>query len=108
MIFSDLTADHDRELDRQTISGTGLSGQVTRRAVHARHRLRGLRQACTSRVLSQAIANAVQTVHTRRFAAPDVIVMHPRRWGWLLTLLDTNNGHCSARPTRPRSTLRVC
>ena len=38
-----------------------------------------------------AIANAVQTVHTRRFAAPDAIVMHPRRWGWLLSLLDTNN-----------------
>jgi hypothetical protein len=35
-----------------------------------------------------AIANAVQTIHTTRFLPPDVIVMHPRRWGWFLSLLD--------------------
>jgi HK97 family phage major capsid protein len=28
VIFSDLSADHDRELDRQTLFGSGLSGQV--------------------------------------------------------------------------------
>ena len=35
-----------------------------------------------------AIANAIQTVHTSRFLPPEVIVMHPRRWGWFLSLLD--------------------
>jgi len=27
-------------------------------------------------------------VHTTRFMPPEVIVMHPRRWGWFLSLLD--------------------
>jgi hypothetical protein len=30
----------------------------------------------------------MQTVHTMRFLPPEVIVMHPRRWGWFLSLLD--------------------
>ena len=38
-----------------------------------------------------ALANAIQTIHVTRFLPPGVIVMHPRRWGWLLTLLDTQN-----------------
>ena len=36
-----------------------------------------------------AIADAVQRVHTKRFLPPTAIVMHPRRWAWFLTLLDT-------------------
>jgi hypothetical protein len=27
-------------------------------------------------------------VHTQRFLPPEVIVMHPVRWGWFLSLLD--------------------
>jgi HK97 family phage major capsid protein len=38
----------------------------------------------------KAVANAIQTIHTTRFLPPEVIVMHPRRWGWLLSLLDPN------------------
>jgi hypothetical protein len=30
-------------------------------------------------------------VHTTRFLPPEVIVMHPRRWGWLQSLLDTQD-----------------
>jgi hypothetical protein len=37
-----------------------------------------------------AIANAVQTIHSTRFLPPEVIVMHPRRWGWFLSLLDAS------------------
>lgn len=35
-----------------------------------------------------AMANAIQKVHSTRFLPPTVIVMHPRRWGWFMTLLD--------------------
>jgi hypothetical protein len=35
-----------------------------------------------------AIAQAVSLIHTTRFLPPDVVVMHPRRWGWLLAQFD--------------------
>lgn len=50
--------------------------------------------ACTSQDVKgvySAIGNAVQQIHTTRFAPPDAIVMHPRRWGSLLSLLDLQN-----------------
>lgn len=36
------------------------------------------------------VANAVQLVTTNRFMPPDTIVMHPRRWAWLLAAADSN------------------
>ena len=39
--------------------------------------------------LYSAVANAIQQVHTNRFLPPDIIVMHPRRWGWLMAQSDT-------------------
>jgi HK97 family phage major capsid protein len=40
--------------------------------------------------LYSKIADAVQRVHTLRFMAPTVIVMHPRRWAYLLAASDSN------------------
>jgi HK97 family phage major capsid protein len=37
------------------------------------------------------LANAIQLVTTNRFLPPDTIVMHPRRWAWMLAAVDTNN-----------------
>ena len=36
------------------------------------------------------LANAVQLITTNRFMPPDTIVMHPRRWGWLLAASDSS------------------
>ena len=41
-------------------------------------------------LLYAKIADAVQRVHTLRFMAPTVIVMHPRRWAYLLAASDSN------------------
>lgn len=38
-----------------------------------------------------ALSNAVQKVHSTRFAAPTAIVMHPRRWAWILAGQDSTN-----------------
>lgn len=40
--------------------------------------------------LYSQIANAVQLVTTNRFLPPDTIVMHPRRWAWLLAAADSS------------------
>jgi HK97 family phage major capsid protein len=89
VIFRDLTAAFATQVDLQVISGTGTNGQIL-----------GILQtpnigsvAATSvdiKGFYSAIANAIQLVHTTRFLPPEVIVMHPRRWGWFTSLLDQN------------------
>ncbi|MEV9295977.1 hypothetical protein AB0173_25140, partial [Klebsiella quasipneumoniae] len=37
------------------------------------------------------LAGAIVAVQTGRFLAPTGIVMHPRRWGWLTSLVDSAN-----------------
>lgn len=88
VVFRDLTADHAAKTDLQVINGTGLSGQIL--GILATPGVTGV-PAATQDIKGaySAIANAIQTVHTTRFLPPDVIVMHPRRWGWFLSLLDT-------------------
>lgn len=90
VVFRDLVADHAARVDLQVLNGSGMAGEV-----------KGIRQTPGVQTISAAtvtiqgvyaaIADAVLRVHTARFLPPDVIVMHPRRWGWFLSLLDTND-----------------
>jgi len=90
VVFRDLVADHATKVDLQTLQGTGTNGQVLGVALTP-----GIQSVPVSAVTIQgvygAIANAIQKIHTSRFMAPDVIVMHPRRWGWFLSLLDNQD-----------------
>lgn len=45
--------------------------------------------ATTATALYSAVANGIQLIHTNRFAPPDKIFMHPRRWAFLLAAVDT-------------------
>lgn len=45
--------------------------------------------ATTATGLYSAVANGIQLIHTNRFAPPDKIFMHPRRWAFLLAAVDT-------------------
>jgi HK97 family phage major capsid protein len=89
VVFRDLVAAHAAATDQQVISGTGANGQVLGIQLTP-----GITSIAASAVDIQgvysAIANAVQTIHTTRFLPPEVIVMHPRRWGWFLALLDAS------------------
>ena len=90
VVFRDLTAAHAAVLDQQVMYGTGSSGQVL--GVTQTPGVTGIAVASLDiSGIYKAIANAIQTIHVTRFLPPEVIVMHPRRWGWLLTLLDTQN-----------------
>ena len=90
IIFTDLVADLNMKLDAQVISGSGASGQclgllsvtsgVTTVSV----------TTTTVTALYSKIAGAINTVHTSRYLPPDAIVMHPRRWAWLLAATDTS------------------
>ncbi len=89
-IFGDLIADYNRALDSQMIVGSGASGQLL-----GLDNLSGLNTITytdatpTVGELYSKIADAVQQVHTNRFAPPDGILMHPRRWGWFLAAVDS-------------------
>jgi HK97 family phage major capsid protein len=87
VVFRDLVAAHAAATDQQVISGTGVNGQVL--GVDNTPNIGTVpASAVTIQGIYSAIANAIQTVHTTRFLPPEVIVMHPRRWGWFLSLLD--------------------
>lgn len=45
--------------------------------------------APTAGSLYSKVADAIQQMHTARYLPPNLIVMHPRRWGWLLAQTDT-------------------
>jgi HK97 family phage major capsid protein len=98
VILGDLAADYARQLDTQVISGSGASGQ-----------LRGLLNGAgvgstayttaTPKVIDTttpansfyyAVIRAINAVNTTRFLPPTAIVMHPRRWAWLLESLDNS------------------
>jgi len=91
VIFRDLVADHATKTDLQVISGSGSSGQVTGvRGTSGITTITYTDATPTVAKLYSKIADAVQRVHTLRFMAPTVIVMHPRRWAYLLAAADSN------------------
>ncbi|HEY6115690.1 MAG TPA: phage major capsid protein, partial [Candidatus Dormibacteraeota bacterium] len=91
VIFRDLVADYATKTDLQVISGSGSSGQVTGvRGTSGITTITYTDATPTVAKLYSKIADAVQRVHTLRFMAPTVIVMHPRRWASLLAASDSN------------------
>jgi hypothetical protein len=90
VIFKDLTADHAMRLDQQILYGSGASGQVLGIANTPNIQTLAV-SALTIQGIYSALANAIQLINTTRYLPPEIIVMHPRRWSWLLTLLDTQN-----------------
>lgn len=91
VIFRDLVADYATKLDLQVISGSGSSGQVT--GVRGTSGITTITYTSATPTIAQLyskIADAIQRVHTLRFMPPTVIVMHPRRWAYLLAASDSN------------------
>jgi HK97 family phage major capsid protein len=89
-IFADLVADYNRAVDSQCIIGTGANNQLlgldTLTGVNA---VTYTQASPTIPLLYSQVANAIQLVQTARFAAPDAILMHPRRWANILAASDT-------------------
>ncbi|MEH0552575.1 phage major capsid protein [Streptomyces sp. B21-101] len=91
VVFRDLTADYSTKLDLQVISGSGNTGQVT--GVRSTSSIETVTYTTATPTVAQLyskVADAVQRVHTLRFMPPTAIVMHPRRWAYLLAATDSN------------------
>ncbi|WPH57628.1 major capsid protein [Mycobacterium phage WXIN] len=95
IIFRDLAGDYANKLNLQVISGSNSGNQVkgvrnatgitTVTATDAGSQLQKVK------TLYAKLADAIQQVHTQRFMAPEVIVMHPRRWAAIQSVFGAND-----------------
>jgi hypothetical protein len=91
LIYSDLARAYMQQVGTQVISGTGASGQVlgilNTAGIGA---MTAFAAALTPTNLNSKIAGANVAVWSAgQGIAADVLVMHPRRWGWLSGQVDT-------------------
>ena len=91
VIFRDLVADHAAKTDLQVLQGSGVSGQVLGVDHTPGIGTVTLSGPPTIQTFYAALANAISQINVTRFLPPDCIVVHPRRWFWLASLLDTTN-----------------
>lgn len=89
ILYADLAASYAVSLDRDVINGLGTSGSHTGILQWA-----GINSVTTGTATATSInakvAQAIAAVAGSRYLPPDVIVMHPRRWGWFTAQSDSN------------------
>jgi HK97 family phage major capsid protein len=85
VIGADLIADYAKQLDTQllTQATNGITLLSGTNAVTA--------GTATAAAIWPKFADGIQQIWTNRFASPDLIVMHPRRWAMFLGALDSSN-----------------
>ena len=92
ILFSDLLGSYAVSVNQQVLSGTGTSGQALGiLATAGINQASAFGAAATVPTFYTKLAGAINAIETTRFFGPNVIVMHPRRWNWLLTQLDSSN-----------------
>lgn len=90
VIMEDLIAAYHAKLDSQIIAADGTSG--THLGVLSTSGTVSVTYTDASPTVAEVwpkIADAIQQVNAQRHLPPDLIVMHPRRWGWFNAALDT-------------------
>jgi len=89
IILADLAAEYSTKVNISAISGDGTGGGhygvLNTTSVQT-----AAWTGTTGASLMTAIHNAIGKVNASRFAAADLIVMHPRRWAWLCAASDTS------------------
>lgn len=94
-ILADLAADYAVKLDAQVINGTGASGQLmgllnTSGVIAQTYTDASPAFGGTGKYLSQ-VNQAIVAIATQRFLPPGAIIMHPRRWAWISSQVDSQN-----------------
>ena len=92
VVFADLAADYATQVNRQVLSGQNSGNEV--KGILASSGVNTVAYTDTTPTVAELypkVADAIQKIHTSRYMAPSVIIMHPRRWAWLLAALDTTN-----------------
>lgn len=88
IIFQDLRADYDEQLDTQLLAGTGASQQhLGIRAVSSINTVVYTDASPTAAELVPKIYDGIQKIASARMRRADTIVLHPRRAAWLASNL---------------------
>ena len=90
LVFNDLYAAYYERLDSQSVSGSGASGQHRGILNVASVGLQTYGSTAVTTFLSKLAGN-MNDVATNRLRPASVVVMHPRRWHWLLSQVDSQN-----------------
>jgi HK97 family phage major capsid protein len=92
LIFQDLIADYNAKLDVQALNGTGANGQALGLLNVSGINTTAYTDASpTVPEIYPKVADILQKIGTNRFLPATAIYMHPRRWGWFMAALDSNN-----------------
>lgn len=90
IIFNDLRADYDRELDNQILNGAGTQGShLGIRAVSSPNTVTFTTGSPTAALTVPPLYNAIQLIFTNRHAPADTVIMHPRRAAYLASNLSS-------------------
>ena len=90
LLLADLAADYATKTNVSAITGDGTSGAhfgiLNTTSVQT-----AAWTGTTGASLVASLHNAIGKVNSSRYAAADLIVMHPRRWAWLCAQSDSSN-----------------
>ena len=90
VVLQDLAADWAKQLGIQAISGTGLSGQLRGYLAPSSTNVQTWTQAApTAALFYSQLAKLQGAINASRYASPDTVVMHPRRWAWFASFTDS-------------------
>lgn len=93
VILKDLSAAYAQNLDSLYLTGSGSAGQPTGILTLAGTNAVTFNGTTLTGATSlyTAVAGAISKIWSTRFAAPTVILMHPRRFAWCLAQVDGSN-----------------
>jgi HK97 family phage major capsid protein len=90
ILLGDLFAEYATKTNVSALNGSGSSGEhwgiLNTTSVQT-----AAWTGTTGASLVSALHNAIGKVNASRYAAADLIVMHPRRWAWLCAQSDSSN-----------------
>jgi HK97 family phage major capsid protein len=94
IIYMDLAGSYASNLDGDVINGPGTGGRHG--GIYGTTGVLTVSSTVSNSVTNvlSKVAEAISVVNSNRFMPADVIVMHPRRWGWLVS----PKGDSSSRP----------
>ncbi len=97
VILGDLAAAYASALDVQVLTGSNASGQlqgldgIAGNTVTYTTAAPSVVSTTNANSLYYQLITGLNKIHSGRYLPPTAVVMHPRRWAWVLAALDTAN-----------------
>jgi hypothetical protein len=92
VIFADLVADYNQRLDLQILTGSG-SGANAKGILSDTNRISvmWIYASPTVKLFGNQVADAQQQIFSQIYRPPTHLILHPRRWAWILAANDTTD-----------------